>query len=61
MRPKTIYTCLNENFNLYNSKEFKNKIIKMLNLEGKSGVLCNENNLPYGFFEVYIETPTREA
>jgi len=23
------------------------------------GVLCNDNNLPFGFFEVEVETPTK--
>ena len=27
-----------------------------MNLDNKNGVLCNKDNLPYGFFEVDLET-----
>jgi len=58
--PKTIYSCLNEIFNNYNTSEFHKEIIKFLNLNNKFNVLSNKDNLPYGFFEVELETPPRE-
>jgi hypothetical protein len=57
--PKTIYSCLNEIFNVFNATDFKNKLI--LNLKNNKGVLCNENNLPFGFFEVQVTTPKKEG
>jgi hypothetical protein len=57
---RTIYSHLNEIFNIYNTSDFIIKSIKILNLERDKGVLCNKNNLPYGFFEVDLETPPIE-
>jgi len=47
-------------FNLENYNEFETEIISFLNLENKKGVLTNENNLPFGFFVVNLETPTKD-
>jgi len=35
-------------------------LIPFLNLEGNKGLLCNENNKPFGFFEVDLITPPKE-
>ncbi len=47
-------------FNLVNYSEFKSSINLFLNLDNNNGVLCNENKLPYGFFEVNIKTPSKD-
>ena len=57
---KTIFSYLNEIFNISNTYNFKNILDNFLNLNNKNGVLCNENNLPFGFFEVDLITPTRD-
>lgn len=31
-----------------------------MNSDNKNGVLCNKNNLPYGFFEVELQTPPKK-
>ena len=61
IKPKTIFSCLNEIFNDENPVEFKNKIKSFLNLDNKNKVLSNENNLPFGFFEVDIKTPPKDT
>ena len=40
---------------------FETEIKSFLNLDNKNSVLCNKNNLPFGFFEVDLETPTRDV
>ena len=57
---KSIFDYVINIFNIDNYSEFKTKIISFLNLENNNGLLCNENNLPYGFFEVELETPPKE-
>jgi len=57
---KTIYSCLNEIFNSDNTTYFLKNIVLFLNLNNDKGVLCNENNLPYGFFEVDLITPPKK-
>ena len=57
---KSYFDLLNEIFEIKNLKEFNSKIIKFLNLEKISGVLGNKDNLPYGFFEVKVETPPKD-
>jgi DNA polymerase type B, organellar and viral len=47
-------------FNMENYNEFENKIKLFLNLDDKNGTLCNKDNLPFGFFEVNLETPPKE-
>jgi len=56
---KTIYSSLNEVFNIYYTTEFIYKITLFLNLNKDSGVLSNKDNLPYGFFEVDLITPPK--
>jgi hypothetical protein len=56
---KTIYSCLNEIFNIGKTSDFIKSIGLFLNLDNNNGVLCNKINLPYGFFEVTLETPTK--
>jgi hypothetical protein len=57
---KTIYSCLNEIFNIFSTSEFIQKITLFLNLNKDNGSLSNKDNLPYGFFEVKLETPPKE-
>ena len=57
--PKTIYSHLNEIFNIEKTSDFIKRISIFLNSDNKNGVLCNKNNLPYGFFEVDLITPPK--
>ena len=60
LKPKTIFSYLNEIFNIENKFLFETEINKFLNLDNKNNVLCNDNNLPYGFFDVDLETPHKD-
>jgi len=55
----TIYNYVVNIFNNENYDEFEKEIIKFLNLNNNKGILTNENNLPYGFFEVDLVTPPK--
>jgi len=57
---KTIYSYLNEILNKEKTSDFIKSIKLFLNLDNNNGVLCNKNNLPYGFFEVTLETPPKD-
>lgn len=57
---KDLYEYIIENFNLYEFSEFEKSILMFLNADNKNGVLCNKDNLPFGFFEVDLETPGKE-
>jgi hypothetical protein len=60
LKSKSIYDYLNEIFEVKFKESFNLKLRNFLNLNNtylKSGILCNKDNLPFGFFEVEIETP----
>lgn len=59
IKPKTIYSILNDTFNITSIIDFEKKIKLFLNLNLNSSVLCNKDNLPHGFFEVDLETPSK--
>lgn len=59
IKPKTIYSILNYTFNITSIIDFEKKIKLFLNLNLNSSVLCNKDNLPHGFFEVDLETPSK--
>lgn len=60
VKPKTIYSYLNDIFNINSITDFEKNLILFLNLNHNSGVLCNKDNLPHGFFEVDLETPLKK-
>jgi hypothetical protein len=57
---KTIYSYLNEIFNTEKTTDFIKRTSNFINLVNENGVLCNKNNLPFGFFEVSLETPNKK-
>ena len=47
-------------FEIKNELEFNSKLIEFLILNKDKGVLCNKNNLPFGFFETEVITPSKK-
>jgi hypothetical protein len=64
LKTTTIFDYLNKNFELKNKDTFNANFIEILNLNSNNnsinkGSLSNKDNLPFGFFEVEIETPSK--
>ena len=56
----TISSYLINIFNNENYNDFELNFKSFLNLNNDKGVLTNENNLPFGFFDVDLETPHKD-